>query len=127
MSTSPQVETVSSGADKAKLVAAGLLLVGGVTVFYLLAQQDLWVRVLALLGLVLAGVAVFFVSEPGKRLIAYGQDSVREVRKVVWPARKEAIQMTAYVFAFVFVMALFLWLTDKSLEWILYDLVLGWR
>jgi preprotein translocase subunit SecE len=24
-------------------------------------------------------------------------------------------------------MALFLWLTDKTLEWVLFDLVLGWR
>jgi preprotein translocase subunit SecE len=31
------------------------------------------------------------------------------------------------VFAFVVVMAFFLWLTDKSLEWVLYDLILGWR
>jgi preprotein translocase subunit SecE len=35
--------------------------------------------------------------------------------------------MTAYVFAFVVLMALFLWLTDKTLEWLLYDLILGWR
>jgi len=45
----------------------------------------------------------------------------------VWPARNEALQMTGYVFAFVVVMALFMWLTDKTLEWVLYDLVLGWR
>ena len=68
-----------------------------------------------------------FTAEAGKQLIAYGQDSVKEVRKVVWPTRKEAIQMTGYVFAFVFVMALFLWLTDKTLEWALYDLILGWK
>ncbi|NBS03429.1 MAG: preprotein translocase subunit SecE, partial [Rhizobiales bacterium] len=24
-------------------------------------------------------------------------------------------------------MALFLWLTDKTLEWIFYDLILGWK
>ncbi len=126
-SPSPRVETVSTGADKAKLAAAGVLLIGGVAAFYLLAQHDLWLRVVAMLALMLAAVGVFFVSEPGKQLIAYGQDSVREVRKVVWPSRKEAMQMTGYVFAFVFVMALFLWLTDKTLEWVLYDLVLGWR
>jgi preprotein translocase subunit SecE len=127
MSTQPQVETVSTGADKAKLAAAALLLVGGVAAFYLLAQQDLWLRVLALLALLAAAVGVFFVSEPGRQLTAFGQDSVKEVKKVVWPTRKEALQMTGYVFAFVFVMALFLWLTDKSLEWLLYDLILGWR
>jgi preprotein translocase subunit SecE len=127
MTTNPQVETVSSGADKAKLAAAVLLVVGAVVAFYLLGQQSVWLRVAALIGLIVAGVAVFFTSEPGKALIGFGRESAREVRKVVWPTRKESLQMTGYVFAFVVVMALFLWLTDKTLEWALYDLVLGWR
>jgi preprotein translocase subunit SecE len=127
MSTNTQVETVSTGADKAKLAGAAVLLVGAVAVFYLLGKQDLWMRVLALLALLASAVAVFFTSEPGKQLIAFGRDAVRETKKVVWPSRKEAMQMTGYVFAFVFVMALFLWITDKTLEWVLYDLVLGWK
>jgi len=125
--TAPPVETVSTGADKAKLAAAGVLVVAAVVAFYMLGQQDLWVRIAALLVLMIVAAATFFTSEPGKQLIAYGQDSVREVRKVVWPTRKEALQMTGYVFAFVVVMALFLWLTDKTLEWVLYDLILGWK
>ena len=40
MSTNTQVETVSTGADKAKLAGAAVLLVGAVAVFYLLAKQD---------------------------------------------------------------------------------------
>jgi preprotein translocase subunit SecE len=127
MSTKPIVETVSTGADKAKLAAAALLLVGGVAVFYLLTKQDLWLRVLALLVILAAAVAVFLTSESGKQLIAFGQDSVREAKKVVWPARKEAMQMTGYVFAFVFVMALYMWITDKTLEWVIFDLILGWK
>ncbi|WP_062196716.1 preprotein translocase subunit SecE [Caldimonas taiwanensis] len=125
--TQAQVETVSTGADKAKLAAAALLALGAVAAYYLLGQHDTWVRVLALLGLLLVAVVVFFASEPGKQLIGFGRESVREVRKVVWPSRKEALQMTGYVFAFVVVMALFLWVTDKTLEWVLYDLILGWR
>ena len=127
MSTSPPVETVSTGADKAKLAGSVLLLLASIFAFYYLGKQDLWLRVAALLALIAAAVALFFTSEPGKQLIAFGRDSVREVKKVVWPTRKEAGQMTGYVFAFVFVMALFMWLTDKTLEWALYDLVLGWR
>ena len=127
MSNPTTVETVSTGADKAKLAGAVLLLVGGIVAFYVLGKQDLWLRVVALLALIAAAVALFFTSESGKQLIAFGRDSVRETKKVVWPTRKEALQMTGYVFAFVFVMALFLWLTDKTLEWVLYDLVLGWR
>ena len=127
MSNQTQVETVATGADKAKLAGAVLLLLAGIVAFYYLGKQDLWVRVLALLALLGAAVALFFTSESGKQLVAFGRDSVREVKKVVWPTRKEAMQMTGYVFAFVFVMALFLWLTDKTLEWALYDLILGWK
>jgi preprotein translocase subunit SecE len=127
MNTNSQVETVSTGADKAKLAGAAVLLVGAVVVFYLLGKQDLWLRVLALIVLLAAAVGVFFTSESGKQLIAFGRDAVRETKKVVWPTRKEAMQMTGYVFAFVFVMALFLWITDKTLEWVLYDLVLVWK
>ncbi|MBX3627039.1 MAG: preprotein translocase subunit SecE [Rhizobacter sp.] len=123
----PQIETVSTGADKAKLAVAGVLVVGAVVAFYLLGKQDMWVRVVALLVLLAMAVGTFFTSESGKQLIAFGQDSVKEVKKVVWPTRKEAGQMTLYVFAFVVVMALFLWLTDKTLEWVLYDLILGWK
>ena len=126
MATS-DIETVATGADKAKLAATGLLVVGAVAAFYLLGKHDLWLRVLALLVLVAAAVGVFFTSAQGKELIAFGRDSAKELRKVVWPTRPEATQMTAYVFAFVVVMALFLWLTDKSLEWLIYGLILGWK
>ena len=125
--SNPPVETVSTGADKAKLAVAAVLVVASVAAFYALGKQDLWMRIAALVVLLAAAIATFFTSESGKQLIAYGRDSSREVRKVVWPTRKEAMQMTGYVFAFVFVMALFLWLTDKTLEWVLYDLVLGWK
>ncbi|PQA77826.1 preprotein translocase subunit SecE [Rhodoferax sp. TS-BS-61-7] len=122
-----QVQTVNTGADKAKLAAAALLVLGALAAFYLLGKQGALVQwAVLLLGLGLAAVA-FFASESGRQLIAFGKDAWREVRKVVWPARKEAIQITAYVFGFVLVMALFLWLTDKTLEWLFYDLILGWR
>lgn len=126
MATS-QVETVSTGADKAKLAAAAVLLVAGLVAFYWFGKQGALVQWGALLLGVAAAIVVFFTSEPGKALLAFGRDAWREVKKVVWPARKEAVQMTAYVFVFVLVMAVFLWLTDKTLEWIFYDLILGWK
>jgi preprotein translocase subunit SecE len=123
----PTVETVSTGTDKAKLAGAVVLLLASIVAFYYLGKQDLWVRVVALLALLAAAVALFFTSESGKQLVAFGRDSVRETKKVVWPTRKEAIQMTGYVFAFVFLMALYMWFTDKTLEWVIFDLILGWR
>ena len=126
MATS-QVETVSTGADKLKLALAVGLVIGAIVAFYMLAKQGQvaqWGALLVGLG---AGVVEFVTSELSKEYVGFCRDSWREVRKVVWPARKEASQMTAYVFAFVVVMALFLWLTDKTLEWVFYDLILGWR
>jgi len=126
MATS-QVQTVSTGVDKAKLAVAAALVVAALAAYYLLAKQGQIAQWGGLLVGMAAAVTVFFSSEPGKELFAFGRDAWREVKKVVWPARKEAIQMTAYVFAFVVIMALFLWLTDKTLEWMFYDLILGWR
>jgi preprotein translocase subunit SecE len=122
-----QVETVSTGADKAKLGVSAFLVVGAVVGFYMLAKQGSVAQWAALLLGLAAAVVVFMTSEPGKEFVAFGRDAWREAKKVVWPTRKETMQMTAYVFAFVVVMALFLWLTDKLLEWAIFDLLLGWR
>jgi preprotein translocase subunit SecE len=122
-----QVETVSTGADKAKAGAAAALVIASLAAFYLLSKQGQLAQWgVLIVGLVIAAV-VFLTSEWGKELVGFGQDSWKEVKKVVWPSRKEAIQMTAYVFGFVVIMALFLWLTDKTLEWVFYDLILGWK
>jgi preprotein translocase subunit SecE len=126
MSTT-QVQTVGSGAEKAKLGAAALLLLGALAAFYVLAKQGPLVQWAGLLLGMAAALAVFFWAQTGQELAAFGRDAWREVRKVVWPARKEAIQMTAYVFGFVVLMALFLWATDKTLEWLFYDFILGWK
>lgn len=122
-----QVQTVSTNADKVKLGAAIALVIAALAGFYLVTKQGPWVQWGVLLVGLAAGIAVFFTAESGKALLAFGRDAWREVRKVVWPERKEAVQMTAYVFVFVLVMAVFLWLTDKTLEWLFYDLILGWK
>lgn len=124
---STQVETVSTGADKAKLSLAAALVLAALVGFYFMAGQGPLIQWVVLIAGLVAAVVVFAVSEPGKQFLAFGRDAVREVKKVVWPTRKEAVQMTVYVFAFVVVMALFLWLTDKTLEWVFYDLILGWK
>ena len=124
---SSQVETVSTTADKAKLGLAVVLVIGSLAGFYVLSKQGQLAQWGALIAGLVVAIAVFMSSETGRQFLAFGRDSVREVKKVVWPARKEAIQMTAYVFAFVVVMALFLWTTDKLLEWVFYDLLLGWK
>ena len=126
MATS-QVETVSTTVDKTKIGLAVVLLLAALVGFYVLGKRGQLVQWGVLLVGLAAAAAVFLSAESGRQLIAFGRDSWREVKKVVWPARKEAMQMTAYVFGFVVVMAIFLWLTDKTLEWVFYDLLLGWK
>jgi preprotein translocase subunit SecE len=101
--------------DKVKLAIAVALVAAGVTGFYLLAESPAIVRVaLVLAGLVLAAV-VALTSAPGKQFYAFAQESTVETRKVVWPSRKESFQTTGIVFAFVVIMAIFLWVVDASL------------
>jgi preprotein translocase subunit SecE len=126
MATS-EVQTVNTAGDKMRLALAIALVLGGLVAYYMLAAQGPWVQWGGLLVALVAAVVVFFTSETGRELVAFGRDAVRETKKVVWPERKEALQITLYVFAFVVVMALFLWLTDKTLEWVFYDLILGWK
>jgi len=126
MATS-EIQTVNTTADKAKLAAAAALVGVSLVAYYALNKQGPLAQWLGLLAGLAVAVVVFLMSETGKTLLAFGQESTKEIKKVVWPARKEAIQMTLYVFGFVFVMALFLWLADKTLEWFFYDLILGWK
>jgi preprotein translocase subunit SecE len=104
-------------ADKIKIAVAVALLVAGIAAFYYWDQSPLIARVGAVLGGAVAGVVVFWTSAPGKEFFAFAQESVEETKRVVWPTRKETLQTTGVVFAFVFVMALFLWLIDAGLLW----------
>jgi preprotein translocase subunit SecE len=113
--------------DKVKLAAAAALVAVGVWGYYWLGDSALVLRVLAVVAGLLAAGAVAWWSEPGRQFAVFAGESVQEVKKVVWPTRKETLQTTAAVFAFVVVMAIFLWLTDKGLEWLLYDLIMGWK
>ncbi len=126
MSNHP-VQTVTTSADKAKLGVALIAVLAGVIGFYLLAGQTTLVRAAALVGGLLVAIAAAWTSALGQSFIGFARESVRETKKVVWPSRKEAMQITGVVFGFVFIMAVFLWGTDKLLEVVLYDLILGWR
>ena len=126
MATS-EVQTVNATADKLRVALSVTLVVLALAAFYALAKQGPLMQWAALIVGLAVAVVIFLTCESGKQLVAFARDAVREVKKVVWPERKEAMQITAYVFVFVFAMALFLWLTDKTLEWVFYDLILGWK
>ncbi len=121
------IEVVTSGADRVKVALAVAAVLAGVVGFYLLAGQPAILRIAVFVGGLGAGAAIAWFSGPGQQFFAFAKDSWAETRRVVWPDRKETTQVTLIVFAFVLAMSLFLWLVDKSLEWALYDLILGWK
>lgn len=102
-------------ADKIKIAVAVALLIAGIAAFYYWDQSPLIARVGAVLAGTVAAVVVFWTSAQGKVFFAFAQDSIDETKRVVWPTRKETLQTTGIVFAFVFVMAVFLWLVDWGL------------
>jgi preprotein translocase subunit SecE len=114
--------------DKIKLAIAVALVAAGIWAYYWLGEgTTLILRILAVIAGVLAGGAVAWFSEPGRQFAVFADEAITEVKKVVWPTRKETMQSAAAVFAFVVAMAIFLWISDKTLEWVLYDLILGWK
>lgn len=121
------IQDVNSAGDRVKAVLAVVVVLAGIVGFYALAQQPMIARVGSVLGGLILGGVIAWYSGPGRRFLAFAKDSWSETRRVVWPTRKETTQMTLTVFGFVVVMALFLWVVDKSLEWVLYDLLLGWK
>jgi len=104
-------------ADKIKIGVAVLLLLKGIEAFYYWDQSPLIARVGAVIGGTVAAVVVLWTTAPGKEFFAFTQESIEETKRVVWPSRKETLQTTGIVFAFVAVMAIFLWLIDAGLLW----------
>jgi preprotein translocase subunit SecE len=114
-------------ADKIKFAIAVLLVIAGIAAFYYFGDSPAVLRVVYVLAGFAAGAAVGWTTEPGKRFYVFAQESIAETKKVVWPTRKESFQTAGAVFAFVAVMAVFLWITDKGLELLMYDVLLGWK
>jgi preprotein translocase subunit SecE len=118
------VQTVSTSSDKIKVALAIMAAIAGVVGFYYLSGQPGLTRTGVLVGGLALAVLILYTSASGREFLNFAKESVRETRKVVWPTRKEALQITGIVFAFVFVMALFLWTADWMIKFVLYDLIL---
>jgi preprotein translocase subunit SecE len=104
-------------ADKIKLLLAILVLGGAIGAFYYYGDQSLLLRVLGLVAAAGIATAILAQTEKGAAAIAFSRGSVIEVRKVVWPTRKETTQTTLIVVAMVVVMGIVLWLFDSFLLW----------
>ena len=92
--TTQNVETVASKTDFAIVAVAAIAAAAGVLGFTFLTEQPTLVRLGALVGGLVAGIAIAWFSEPGKRFIAYARESYQETKRVVWPSRKETVSTT---------------------------------
>lgn len=111
-------------ADKIKFLLVALIVAGALGGFYYYGNEPLLFRVLGLLTAGAVAAAVFFQTTAGRHTWAYIGEARTEVRKVVWPTRKETTQSTLMVMVMVVLIACILWLFDSILTWIV-KLVMG--
>ena len=104
--------------DKIKMVVAVALVCAGLWAYYQFSDIAQVLRILMVLGGLIAAGFVAWTTAPGKQLFAFGQEAWQEAGKVSWPTRKETIQTTGVVFAFVVIMAIFLFSVDTTLAWL---------
>ena len=101
--------------NKLKLVLVFVFIVAGVAGFIYLSESPMVVRVLSIMaGFLLAVIAASFTVQ-GQEFYVFCKESTEETKKVVWPNRKETLQTSGVVFAFVVAIALFLWFIDSAL------------
>jgi preprotein translocase subunit SecE len=104
--------------DKLRLLLAIALIAAGLSGFYLLSDGPAVVRALSVMGGLVAAVAVMWGTAMGQAAFVFTKEAVAEARRVVWPSRKETIQTTGVVVMLVIVMAIFMWIVDISLLWL---------
>jgi preprotein translocase subunit SecE len=109
--------------DKVKLAIAILLVVGGIVGFYWFGDQALLYRVLGLLAVIGVAVAIAVTTEMGRGVVAFGRSASMEMRKTVWPTRKETTQTTLIVVVFVTVLGIVIWIIDSVLRLIVTRLI----
>ncbi len=104
---------------------AGLVIAASVAVYY---QFSDWLQV-ARVGTVIAGVliagAVILTTEAGRAAVVFARGANVERQKMVWPGRREAMQVTGLVIIMVILFGLYLWLLDSLSFYGIYDLILG--
>ena len=111
--------------DKLKLVAAGLVVIAGIAIFYVFSDVSALLRTGIFIISLVAGAGIAFTSTPGRTAWQFAVGTKAEVRRVIWPTRRETIQSTMVVIVLVILIGLFLWLLDVLSLWGVYDLILG--
>jgi len=106
----------ASSFDKIKLIIALAILAAGIFGFYYFKEDQS--NLLRVVGVLVAGgisIAIIMQTAVGRGVWSFAQGSRNEVRKVVWPTRKETINATLIIAVVVSVIGLLLALLDYLL------------
>jgi preprotein translocase subunit SecE len=117
MNMNSETEVTRSPLDTPLLAVALLVLVGGIGGFYYFEQLPAAVRWLIMLAALGMAVGVTYLTTTGKTLFAFVRGSNVELRRVVWPNRKETLQTTLVIMIVVVILAILLWGIDGVLLW----------
>lgn len=132
MNSKIEPNTAASGGDTVKYIAAALLVVVGLFVWFWFSSPEsaaslgAWssqLRGLAVIAGLVAGGAVFMATAKGRATREFLSESRFELRKVVWPTRQEAMRMTWVVVIAVAILSLLLggfdFVIQKLTQWLL--------
>ena len=111
--------------DNLKLIAAVVVIIAGITVFYVFGDMSALLRALIVVVSVVVAAGIALTSMPGKNAWQFAIGTRAEIRKVIWPSRRETMQSTLVVILMVLVVGIYLWMLDALSFWAIYDLVLG--
>lgn len=106
---------------------SGIIVFFGIIAFCFLSNQKIILKGTILLASLFLSALIAYFSVTGKVFITFFKDAIIEVSKIIWPTKHEALQSTLVVFGFVSLMSLYLFFTDKLIEWFIFSLILGWR
>lgn len=115
---------LNEGADKAKKFIAFAFIIVALFVFYFFADElSLLLRVLGLVFSLSVAIVLYAFTEKGKSTFSFLLSSRQELHRVTWPTRTETLQTTILVLAIVFIVAVFFWLVDMVLGWLVQLLI----
>ena len=104
--------------EKLILTVSLLPIASAITAFYYYSDESFLLRVIGLLVALGVSILIAYQSNAGKTAWAFVRESRTEIRKVVWPTRKETAQTTLFVLVAVVVMGIFFFMLDGFLGWL---------
>ncbi len=106
----------SAAADNMKWAVVFVLLAGAVVANAMFDALPVYVRAFGVIVVIGLAGALAATTVKGKIAINFARESRTEIRKVVWPTRREAFQTTLAVIVFTLIFGVFFWVLDIGLR-----------